>query len=145
FEDQVSEASASGRWTKALSAHVDGCDDCREIRLVASVLGQQRLAPARPLLDPSALWNCGRHARRISTESRMSVVVAASEIGILVGLLAVLFTSVDWRSVASVVTHIQLPPLAWQLGAVLFVALGAFVVVGVRAGSERGQTGVRPP
>ena len=47
-EDDVRQAAVSGRWPADLDAHADGCDACREVRLVASLLNT---APAQPPRD----------------------------------------------------------------------------------------------
>lgn len=71
--------------------------DDREVQLVTEAL-RGPLPPARLTADPSALWACGRHARRISTEARISLVVMAAEVSALVGVLGVLIAFVDWRA-----------------------------------------------
>ena len=67
----------------------------REVQLITEAL-RTPLPPARVTADPAALWACGRHARRTSTEAKISVVLTLAQIGALVGVLGVLVAFVDW-------------------------------------------------
>jgi hypothetical protein len=91
FEEDSRQAALSGRWTPALFAHVLDCRVCGEVRFVVEALQSRGSStPSRLSSDPAALWASGRHARRISTEAKISVIVALAQLGALAGVLAVL-------------------------------------------------------
>jgi hypothetical protein len=96
-----------------------------EIQLVTAVL-RAPLPPARPHVDPAVLWACGRHARRIGTEARISLVVTAAQVIALVGVMAVLVSFVDWRGVwAASTSALQANPSLAAYGGVALLAVGA--------------------
>jgi hypothetical protein len=97
----------------------------REVQLVTDAL-RAPLPPARPTVDPVALWACGRHARRISTEAKISLVVTAAEVGAMVGVLAVLVSFVDWRGLWTASTSaVEASPSLTACGAIALVAVVA--------------------
>jgi len=83
-----------------MNARASRSDSDREIQFIAEVLRAQ-LPPARPTADPAALWAIGRHARRISTEAKISLVVTAAQVVAMLGVLGVLVSFVDWRRAAA--------------------------------------------
>jgi hypothetical protein len=110
-------------------------EDEREDDRVARAL-QVPLPPARPAIDPSALWACGRHARRISTEEKISLVVTTAEIGALVGVLCVLVSFVDWPGLWR--ACVELLAMAPQPGSGAMVAVALLaLVVGARVMRHR--------
>jgi hypothetical protein len=112
-EQDVQAAAMSGRWPPTILQHATECAHCRDLRRVVLAL-QAPVAPAPRAADASALWVCGRHARRISTEARISTVVAIVQIGMLVGVLGAVIAfasaSGSWTAIASA---IALVPGAW--------------------------------
>jgi hypothetical protein len=93
-ETDIGDAVCSGRWTRELLVHARACPICSDVRVVAEALRAPR-PPARVEADPSLLWACGRHVRRLGAEARISLVVTAAEVAALVGVLAVLVSFVD--------------------------------------------------
>jgi hypothetical protein len=119
-----------------MSADVSRHD--REVQFIRKVL-RAPLPPARPAADPAALWACGRHARRISTETKISLVVTAAQVGALVGVLGVLVSFVDWPGLWSAsVTTIQTEPQAELYAVMALVAIGGAGLV--RWSSSRSST-----
>jgi hypothetical protein len=99
-EDEIRQAVVSGRWPAGLEAHADGCDVCREVRLVASALNASE--PAQPPRDvePRALFACARQVRRINVESKISFILTAAQAVVFVVIAAVLLSFVKWSAVA---------------------------------------------
>jgi hypothetical protein len=118
FEEDVRQAAVSGRWTPPLSSHAASCAVCSEVQFVAEALHQRQPPATRLSIDPSALWACGRHARRISAEARAGLVVAAIEIGVLIGVLAIVLSFVDWHELWTSVASLRLNGETWVLSAV---------------------------
>jgi len=100
-EDDVRRAVVSGRWPADLESHTDGCDVCREVRLVASALNAS-FTPAQPPRDvePRAIFICARHVRRINVESKISFILTAVQGSVIVAIAAVLLSFVKWNVVA---------------------------------------------
>jgi hypothetical protein len=97
----------------------------REVQFVAEAL-RAPLPPARLTADPAVLWACGRHARRIGTEAKISLVVTAAQVGALVGVLGVLVSFVDWGSVWTTSTDaLRADADAGIYAAIALVAIGA--------------------
>jgi hypothetical protein len=98
-EDDVRQASMSGRWPAGLEAHAASCDVCREVRLVAAALsGTTAQAPQD--VEPRALFACARHVRRINVESRISFILTAAQSVVVITLAAVLLSFVKWSVVS---------------------------------------------
>lgn len=101
----------------------------REVERITEALGAP-LPPARLSTDPTALWACGRHARRISTEARISLVVTTAQVGALAGVLAVLVSFVDWHGLWAVSSDaITADPNAAIYAVIALVAIGAAVLM----------------
>ena len=97
----------------------------RDVQFITAAL-RAPLPPARPNVDPVALWACGRHARRISTEAKISLVVTAAQVGAMVGVLAVLVSFADWRGVwTASMSAFQANPSFAAYGGVALLAVGA--------------------
>ena len=129
-ERDVQAASMSGRWPATLAAHTNSCAYCRDVRRVVEAL-QPPLAPTPRAIDASALWACGRHARRIGSEARISAVIAVAQIGGLGGVLAVVIASINWSDVA--VTLGQFRPASaylWAGASSLAISVAAAVALG---------------
>jgi hypothetical protein len=106
-----------------MSADVSRHD--REVQFIRKVL-RAPLPPARPAADPAALWACGRHARRIGAEAKISLVVTAAHVGALVGVLGVLVSFVDWRGFWTASTDVvKADPLTGIYVAIALMAIGA--------------------
>src|SRR5262245_12079139 len=138
-EEEVRHAALTGRWTTARSSHAAVCGSCGEVQLVVGALRHQPdlTHPARQSIDPSALWACGRHARRIGTEARIAVVVAAVQIGVLCGVLAIVLSFVDWRTVWTVVAGVRLSGEAWLLSALGACAVAVVAITGWLSSVDR--------
>ena len=122
-EDAVRQAATSGRWTPALESHAATCLTCREIRMIAAMLGAAPAgAPSR--VNPHMVWQRARHARRLRAEEVASRIMTIGQLGCGVIALVVLayFGSRTefWPSLqASGATAAGLP---WLVGAVLLTA-----------------------
>jgi len=118
-EHDVQAAAMSGRWPAPVAQHARDCASCRDMKRVVEAL-QAPIAPAPRAVDASALWACGRHARRISTEARISTIVAVAQIGSVAGVLSVLIALASSSGVWA-----ALWPAIWpQSGTWLFAAAG---------------------
>ena len=98
-EDDVRQAIASGRWPAGLESHIEGCEVCRDVKLVASALLATPVAPPRDV-EPRALFACARHVRRINVESKVSFILTAAQAVVFVAIAAVLLSFVKWSAVA---------------------------------------------
>lgn len=91
-EAHVHHACVTGRWTPALSSHVDECAQCatdvRMVRMLRQPLPP--VTPAVPHADASVLWLAGRHARRVRVETQASTLLAVGHMAALVAAAAVL-------------------------------------------------------
>ena len=104
---------------------VQASRDDRDVQRITEAL-RTPLPPARLRADPSALWACGRQARRIGAEARISLVVTAAEVSALVGVLGVLVSFVDWHLVWTTSARVlETDPLGGIYAALALVATGA--------------------
>jgi hypothetical protein len=119
----------SDRWPVTLSDHADRCASCRDLKRVIEAL-QHPLRPATPAVDASALWVCGRHARRIGLEARISTIVALTQIGAIVGVVAMLVAWIGWPDLQAAIVALRPEgPYVWVGVATTIVALAAWWVV----------------
>ena len=103
-EQDVHHAAVTGRWTPPLLEHTKHCVMCGEIRLVVSAL--QAPSPAwPPVADPRVLWTSAKHARRLATEARISLVVMMAQVAVLVAALGVLLSFVNWPTLRAWTTR----------------------------------------
>jgi hypothetical protein len=95
FEEPVRHASIDGRWTADLTAHVDGCAVCDEVRTIACLL-QTPQSPAPVTTDPRLIWVSARHARRLRAEAQISQIVTAAQIAACAVVVAALASFASW-------------------------------------------------
>ena len=125
-EDDVREAIASGRWPAGLETHVDGCDVCRDVRLVTSALLSSSTPP--PLaVEPRALFACARQVRRINVESKISFIVTAAQAVVFIAIAAVLLSFVKWTTIADL-WSIRTQPSTWIYATAGIAIATAFAV-----------------
>jgi hypothetical protein len=98
-EDEVRQAVVSGRWLTGLESHVETCEVCRDVQLVASALSASPAQPPRDV-EPRALFACARQVRRINVESKVSFILTTAQAVVFVALVAVLLSFVKWSAVA---------------------------------------------
>lgn len=77
-EDAVRAASASGRWTPALTVHASVCATCREVKTVTEALAAP-LATSAPAVNPVVLWARARQASNVATAARMARILTAAQ------------------------------------------------------------------
>jgi hypothetical protein len=98
FEDDVSRASVSGRWTTALESHATVCSVCRDVRLVAEALVSPPIQPPTSI-EPRSVFACARRVRRLHVESKISLIVTTAQAIALAAIVAVLLSFVNWTTI----------------------------------------------
>lgn len=102
-EQDVRDATASGRWPADLVEHAKTCGVCGDVQLVTSALATAPVPPPADV-EPRALFACARHVRRINVESRISFIVTFTQAIALTGAAALLLSWVSWAEVVRVWT-----------------------------------------
>jgi hypothetical protein len=89
FEKSILRAVRFGQFNSDLQAHLDQCEVCREVRLVADFLDDLEEAQLSdvPLPSPESLWWRGRIAQKRDLAERS--VVAINVVQKITGLLMV--------------------------------------------------------
>ena len=99
-----------------------------EERMIADIL-RAPLPPARPDVDASALWTCGRRARRLAIEAKISLVVTAAQAGALMAIVVVLCSFVDWHDAwIAGVDAIRTEPLLAVCSAAVCAAMSGWLL-----------------
>jgi hypothetical protein len=128
-EHETWAASASGRWTPALSEHAARCAPCADVRLVTEALTTTG-APMPASTDPSVLWWCARYMRRLRIVSRIERVTAVGQLTTVGAALAVAGSFVDWPAVLALVAW---PTAAygkvWMVALPVIMAMTAVLLV----------------
>lgn len=72
FEEEITQASRSGKWSDDLLAHVADCHSCEEVALVASYLCESNGAEraSAPLPDAGRIWSKAQLAARSDAMER---------------------------------------------------------------------------
>lgn len=116
-EESVLQAARAGRWNDELTAHVAGCDSCREsstaIRWMIE-LSRTVDSGTAPLPDPHLIWLKARIRRRSEASWRtllpIGIACGASAIGL--GTIAARLPGNAWRSLQEWLTGTGIP--GWE-------------------------------
>jgi len=145
-EDDVLAAVNTGRWPdrvdRDLSAHVDACEICRELVMVARAFAEPDVASIAPAPDASLVWLRAQvRARAEATQlAERPITVAqavafASMIGVLGAVLGAtstwLQTGVRWAMAMAAAVRPQALQASADLGALLAEHAIVAVTVGV--------------
>jgi len=122
-EHETWAASASGRWTPALSAHTARCVTCADVRLVTEALTTTG-APMPASTDPAVLWWCARYMRRLRIVSRIERVTTIGRLAVAGAALAAAGSLVDWPAALALIER----PSAAD-GRVWIVALPVMIAI----------------
>ena len=120
-EHETWQASASGRWTPALEAHVRDCAACAEVRIVTEALVPGS-SPPPTAMAPSAIWFCARHIRRVRAMTRIELVSLFGQLAALAVITGAVLSFVDWPTVWTAAAAV--PATAWAGLAVVVAAAG---------------------
>ena len=69
-EAEVLRSCASGDWPADLHAHVEHCDECRDVRAVALFLQSAAVEDATPLPDATDIWWRGQLLAELDARQR---------------------------------------------------------------------------
>ena len=101
-EHETWVASASGRWTPALSGHAARCVTCADVRLVTEALTTTG-APMPASTDPAVLWWCARYMRRLRIVSRIERLTTVGRLTVVGAALAAAGSLVDWPAALALI------------------------------------------
>jgi len=139
YEESVTKAARSGKWSSELEEHRNGCLGCAELTLVVAAFttdAEMLEALDAPLPDPSAIWLRARLATRErdfqrATRAIVWVQRAAVAVALAVGMA---FTPGLWKVAKSAMTGLNLAsPLAdlpRAAGSPLLVVVISMIVLG---------------
>ncbi len=137
YEEAVSEAARSGRWTEELLAHREECLVCAELTLVVAALttdAESLTSDSRPLPEPEAIWLRARlDARRRKFERATRPIVWMQRLALIVaGGVGLTFAPRLWGFMRGMVAGAD--PLAGSLpraaGSPLLVLIISGLVLG---------------
>ena len=79
MEPEVRQAVLENRWTPAVRSHADACESCGEARAVMAALAAPRPVMPPVATDPRMIWLAARCARRLSVETKVSLILTATQ------------------------------------------------------------------
>ncbi|MGZ8868867.1 MAG: hypothetical protein ACXW2P_11020 [Thermoanaerobaculia bacterium] len=127
-EDDLLDALGRGYIAPELAGHISGCSSCKELRLVAGALLDERIEAMAEAPVPSAgtvWWRMQvRHRHDVQAAARRSLLVGqAATLVIALGLVAAFFGAELTVGLREVITAVRLStPLMIAVGAWLLLA-----------------------
>lgn len=142
-QERVTAAVQAGQWPDAcdpeLRAHVDGCQTCKDVVLVARALRQSRNAAiqAPQLPSPGLLWWRAQIRRRNVAIERVTRTVAVAEAVAVLLVVVAAIALIEWQhqhlagwlsSVWGPLASVAQVPGLLMLGVSTLVIFGGFAV-----------------
>lgn len=147
-QERVTDAIQSGQWPEAcdpeLRTHVEGCQTCKDVVLVAQALRRSRSAAiqAPQLSSPGLLWWRAQIRRRNVAIERVTRTIAVAEAVALVLVVVAAIGLIGWQhqhlagwlsGVWGPLANVAQVPGLLMLGVSTLVIFGGFAVYLIRA------------